>query len=245
MKVTNKTPAKKKEKGSETREMRAYIVTEDSKERAMIDSGANVNITSIKVAEKYGIEITKTKSQESVQFGKKGSKSDIKGYGHFGSIIRRTAIIEDATETLIHVGTFVDKDMEVTFDEKRVYIRKKENGETICQGERDKESGLYYIDMDTLMRKEERANGPTTKQEETRGKRGREIKKTEKKKQKGERITRIQQRWVILLHQRMNHISSTTMSEAMRAGVWEGIPEGITAAVIEKVMNKIHCIACA
>lgn len=240
--ITNKTPAKKKAK--ETRALRAYIVTEDSKERAMIDSGANINITSIKVAEKYGIEIIKTKSQESVQFGKKGSKSDIKGYGHFGSIIRKTAIIEDATETLIHVGTFVDKGMEVTFDEKRVYIRNKDNGETVCQGERDEESGLYYIDMDTLMRKEDRANGPTTKQEETKTKRGREIQKTEKKKQKGERVTRTQQRWIILLHQRMNHISSTTMSEALRAGVWEGIPAGITATVIEKVMNKLHCIAC-
>jgi hypothetical protein len=34
------------------------------------------------------------------------------------------------------------------------------------------------------------------------------------------------------------------MSEAVRAGTWEGIPPGITAAVIEKVMNKLHCVAC-
>jgi len=227
---SKKTPAKK-----EGRTMRANIVKADSKVRAMVDSGANVNVTSKEVANKYGIEVKQTRVQDSVQFGKKGSKSEIKGYGRFGDMIRQAAIVDDISETIIHVGTFTDRGREVTFDDKNVYIRDKESGEIICQGERERESGLYYIDMDILMKKEVKVNGPTTKQTEIGEKRNRE----QKKKQKGERITREQQRWVILLHQRMNHISSTTMSEAVRAGTWEGIPPGITAAVIEKVMKSV------
>ena len=74
--------------------MRANLAKTDSKTRAMIDTGANVNVTKKEVADKYDIEITQTREQDSVQFGKKVSKSKIKGYGRFGQMIGQAAIVE-------------------------------------------------------------------------------------------------------------------------------------------------------
>ena len=110
-KESKTTPAKKEER-KKGKIMRANLVKTDSKTRAMIDSGANVNVTKKEIAEKYDIEITQTREQDSVQFGKKGSKSKIKGYGNFGHMIGQAAIVEDINETIIHAGTFTDKGKE-------------------------------------------------------------------------------------------------------------------------------------
>jgi len=83
----SKTTPAKKEGMKEGKTMRANLVKTDSKTRAMIDSGANVNVTKKEIADKYDIEITQTREQDSVKFGKKGSKSKIKGYGRFGHMI--------------------------------------------------------------------------------------------------------------------------------------------------------------
>ena len=53
-------------------------------------------------------------------------------------LIREAVIIEDGNETLITVGAFVDQEMEVIFDEEKVYLREKQEGKIVCTGERDK-----------------------------------------------------------------------------------------------------------
>ena len=219
-------------------------MTEDSKDRAIVDSGANVTVTSRQVADKYGVKVRKNTGGGCVQFGKKGSRSNIVGYGTFGKLIREAVIIEDGNDTLITVGAFVDQGMEVIFDEEKVYLREKQEGKIVCTGERDKDSGLYYMDMKELMRdREDETETGANNQYKINGA-TEERKDGKRKRQKGERILRSQQEYIIHLHERMNHISSNTMCETVRAGAWEGVPEWMTVVMIEKVMNKLHCIAC-
>ena len=50
----------------------------------MVDSEANICVTSKEVAAHYEVAIKKPKKQGYVQFGKQGSRSTIQGYGIFG-----------------------------------------------------------------------------------------------------------------------------------------------------------------
>ena len=49
---------------------------------------------------------------------------------------------------------------------------------------------------------------------------------------------------VMWLHRRLYHPSRSTMAKALRSGVWEGI-ENITAADIERVLQRLDCIHCS
>jgi len=65
-------------------------------------------------------------------------------------LIGDVAIVEDASDTLIHIKTFTDKGMRVVFDGDKVQIVDEE-GEIVIQGQCD-ESQLYYIDIEEAMR---------------------------------------------------------------------------------------------
>ena len=58
-------------------------------------------------------------------------------------------------------------------------------------------------------------------------------------------ITPRQIRDVHWLHKRMNHISRQSIVTCMRNGHWRGLPEGLTADIVDKVLNDQPCTACA
>lgn len=116
----------------------------------MIDSGANISIAKRELAEKMGVTIRKVKEKIKIQFGKEGARSEAIGYANFGELIGDVAIVEDASDTLIHIKTFTDKGMRVVFDGDKVQIVDEE-GEIVIQGQCD-ESQLYYIDIEEAMR---------------------------------------------------------------------------------------------
>ena len=116
----------------------------------MIDSGANISIAKRELAERMGVMIRTAKEKIRIQFGKEGARSEAIGYANFGDLIGDVAIVEDASDTLIHIKTFTDKGMRVVFEGDKVKII-DEDGEMVIQGQCD-ESQLYYIDIEEAMR---------------------------------------------------------------------------------------------
>jgi len=116
----------------------------------MIDSGANISIAKRELAERLGVMIRTVKEKIRIQFGKEGARSEAIGYANFGDLIGDVAIVEDASDTLIHIKTFTDKGMRVVFEGDKVKII-DEDGEMVIQGQCD-ESQLYYIDIEEAMR---------------------------------------------------------------------------------------------
>jgi len=120
------------------------------KTKGMIDSGANISIAKREIAEKLGVKIRTVTEKIKIQFGKEGARSEAIGYANFGELIGDVAIVDDASDTLIHIKNFTDKGMRVVFDGDKVQIVDAE-GEIVIQGQCD-ESQLYYIDIEEAMR---------------------------------------------------------------------------------------------
>ena len=118
--------------------------------RGMMDSGANISIARRELAEKMGVKIIEYEEAVSIQFGKEGARSEAIGYANFGELIGDIAIVNDASDTLIHIKTFTDKGMRVVFDRDIVQIVDEE-GITVIEGKCD-ESQLYYIDIEEAMK---------------------------------------------------------------------------------------------
>ena len=118
--------------------------------RGMMDSGANISIARRELAEKMGVKIIEYDETVSIQFGKEGARSEAIGYANFGELIGDIAIVNDASDTLIHIKTFTDKGMRVVFDRDIVQIVDEE-GIIVIQGKCD-ESQLYYIDIEEAMK---------------------------------------------------------------------------------------------
>jgi hypothetical protein len=84
----------------------------------MIDSGANISIAKRELAERLGVMIRTVKEKIRIQFGKEGARSEAIGYANFGDLIGDVAIVEDASDTLIHIKTFTDKGMRVVSEDE-------------------------------------------------------------------------------------------------------------------------------
>ena len=200
----------------------------------MVDSGANISITSKDIAKYLQLEIKRYVYPVEVRLADNGSMY-IYEYVEMGGIIGNAAIMPGATHTIVSVGRLDARGFLVEFGHDQVRIKNGKN-EVLVSGGKQSEDELYYISPTYLITLFAYLNLPL-------GNDNKLNKKVYAAKRRspidGEKL-----RTVVNLHERMRHANPKFMALCIDEGMWNGRTTVKSSDVLE-VFEHYDCLACA
>ena len=188
-------------------------------------------------------------------------------YADFGRVLGRFALLpgEDVS-TLISISNITDQGLTVSYS-KSGGVSIVSDGEVVVSGHFDSSSRLFYFDIgDVLEYLEEEEMDETAAiataflcsysafavadnrcDEEEVDEEMDLLSPSPPRSRKGRRGERIPQ-WLVAaimdLHNRVGHPSAKVMSLAVSQRAWIGVHPAITSQAIDKVFQRLHCVAC-
>lgn len=123
---------------------------DDERETGMLDSGANIAITSREVADSLGLTIYQRRYPISIEYGKVGIMSEATHYVYMGPIIQEVNIVEGAIGTLITLNNFTARGWSVVFTDGLAEII-HQSGAVLFTCEQDDDMRLWNFDIRKIM----------------------------------------------------------------------------------------------
>ena len=117
--------------------------------KGMVDSGANIGITSYDIARLYGRKIL-AYEEPLVIHGVGEITTTAVHFADFGPILGEMALLRSVGATIISVSGITQKGYVVMFDSKSVRVVGKRTGE-VFMGSFDEETRLFYIDIGLVL----------------------------------------------------------------------------------------------
>ena len=229
----------------------------------MLDSGANMGLTSYEVAQTYQRSIHPFKQPLTI-LGVGDVVIFSYHFADFGPILGVLALLHGGA-TIISVSHLTKRGFAVVFTATEVKVASTHDG-TVLAGRYDDEAGLFYIDIGRLLAYSEgKAERICESESEEREDEDRshhdgqaagalqvnvvrsavEPLKRKSQSKRGAVIPKWLQEATFQLHYRLGHPSARAMALAVSQHAWMGVHPDITAAVIDKVFEKRTCLACA
>ena len=231
------------------RERNVYIVDEKCqlwqvKQDGVVDSGANINVIPLHVAENMQLTIYQEQKPYSIIFGQ-GATVLVKEYVMGNGLVNKVAVAEGMNATLFNITQFTDQDMLVIFD--KTTVRVEYDNKLIISGKLLTGSGLYVFDLRELL------SAPAVQKSN---------KRVYQQMSEGVSITHQSNAICMIasktryklediqtvrrMHLSMDHMSFGAMASNIRNGIWKNVPPEITAALVDAVGAKDdQCIGCA
>ena len=239
----------------------------DLTSEGIADTGANIGVTSYDVARFYQRPIWRFVRKLAIH-GVGDAILESTHFADFGPILGRFALLQGSNvSTLISVSNITSRGFSVEYSSLGVNIMQK--GVPITCGRFDSKSRLWYLDLgellllpdsdDPLQRKRTSLGSdwenfstacsflsagkvfdPDTDEEPIKEL----VSKVRRKSRRGSVVPGWLVEAVFDLHNRLGHPSAKVMSMAVDHCMWVGVHPEITAAVINKVFEKRHCLAC-
>ena len=229
------------------------------------DTGANIGVTSYDVARFYNRPIMRFVNRLGIH-GVGDSVLESTHYADFGQVLGKFALLGGRNvSTLISVSNITERGFTVEYSSLGVKILFE--GVPVTCGRYDEVSRLWYLDIGELL-----LLGDVDKRQLLRCKRdglvadwepfttacsylsservldqddAKElVSKAPRKSRRGSVVPGWLVEAVFDLHNRLGHPSAKVMSMAIDHCMWVGVHPEITAAVINKVFEKRHCLAC-
>ena len=201
------------------------------------DSGANINVTNRKIAAYYDLEMKLWEKPFQISFGN-DSRFLCTHYVDFGPILGRTAIVDNAPDTLISVAVLTNRGFQVNFMPHGQGIGIYYNEQLIYRGEQDARTKLFTVDIGSLITPP--IEFPQLTVSDIFWADSNSVGFVAKAKPLS--VQTIKE--VLWLHKRMGHPSRATMIQSLLNGTWRGLSSDITPKSVHSVMSKIHCTAC-
>ena len=245
---------------------RVRTVGEEANGEGIVDSGANVGVTSFDVARFYKRAIIPFSKPISIH-GVGDSVLESTHFADFGPVLGRFALLQGKdVSTLISISNITERGYTVEYTSGGVNILF--NGKLVTQGRFDPESRLWYLDIGELLMLSERDDatsplhalnahewdeftrvcallGQSAVHDVNEDALTELVSKAPRRKsRRGEIIPVWLVEAVFDLHNRMGHPSAKVMAKAIDHCMWIGVHPAITPAVVNKIFEKRHCIAC-
>ena len=203
---------------------------------AIPDSGASVSIISKHALRQLGITNVKQLDSPIPIETANGDITFVTQYVELGPIIGRVHILEGAQETLLSVREMSKNSLyKFCFDGEYASILNPD-GTSVLSTAYSKTKKSYNFDIRDLVNLPIINPSPTFPQAT--------LHMVMANKQAKYITENLSQR-VLWLHKKMGHASPENMIHAIRHAQWQNVDEDITPTVIEKVFQKMNCIACS
>jgi hypothetical protein len=215
-----------------------------SEDTGLGDSGAQISVTNVATAEKFGLQRFKYPKAIRIGFAQ-GATVTASEYVMMGSVLGEVAVLD--VETIFSLWSICENGYEIVLDAKQIKVRDKTTGRIVYQGASDPVNKEWKLGTQAMMCLETsdgmetasvRANKLLTRD------RGDVVKM--KSRRGSPRITQRIKNAIIWMHNYLCHRASPgAIAAALRNGeAWSGVDVEFTAAMVEKVFEYHKCIVC-
>jgi hypothetical protein len=230
---------------------KARLLPEES---GLGDSGAQISVTNVATASKFGLKMHKYDKPIRIGFAQ-GADVMATEFVVMGPVLGEVPVLE--AETIFSLWSICENGYEIVLDSDRIIIRDKVSGETVYQAASCPMEKEWRLGVREMMDLE--PNGDIMTTESVGGEssvlvragkllnrdRG-DVVKTSVSKRGAPRITQRIKNAIIWMHNCLCHTASPgSIAAALRNGeAWSGIDVEFTAAMVETVFKYHTCIAC-
>ena len=196
--------------------------------RTLCDSGANLTACPTILAQILNITPLLLSEPITIIFANKTKAESNKYLDLPNTLIKRIYIIDSLPHCVLSVSQLNLYGFTVTFTSSLLCQISNLSGTILVSTPLDKDKELYFFDIAALL------VSPSVP-----------LSISALKTVSHLHLTNNEIETVMALHERMNHPSSSVMARAIRDRAWTGLPDNITATLIERVFTNQPCLSCS